>query len=36
MEVVVREGYGGHVSFVMGLGNVVDGLYMAEVSLSGE
>ena len=35
VEVVVREGYGRHVTFVMGMVNMVDGLDMAEVSLSG-
>jgi len=36
VEVVVREGYGRHAASVMGMGNVVDGLDMAEVSLHGE
>ena len=36
MKVVVHEGYGGHATSVMRMGNVVDGLDMAEVSLSGE
>jgi len=35
MKIVVLEGYGGHATFVMRVGNVVDGLDMAEVSLSG-
>jgi len=35
MEVMVCEGYGGHATFVVGVGNVVDGLCVAEVSLSG-
>ena len=35
MEVVVCEYDGGHTSSVMGLGDVVDGLYVAEVFLSG-
>jgi len=35
VEVVVCEGYGRHAASVMGMGNVVDGLDMAEVSLSG-
>jgi len=34
VEVVVRKGDGGHAAFVMGMGNVVDGLDMAEVFLS--
>jgi len=35
MEVVVCEGYEGHVTSVVGVGDMVDGLYMAEVFLSG-
>jgi len=35
VEVVICEYDGGHTSFVMGLGDVVDGLYVAEVFLSG-
>jgi len=35
MEVVVREGYGRYTTSMMGMGNVVDGLDMAKVSLSG-
>ena len=34
VEVVVCEGYGRQAASVMGVGNVVDGLYMAEVFLS--
>jgi len=36
MEVVVYEAYGGHAMSVVGVGNMVDGLYMAEVSFSGK
>ena len=35
VEVVVCEYDGGHTSSVMGLSDMVDGLYMAEVFLSG-
>ena len=35
VEVVVREGDGRHAASMMGMGNVVDGLDMAEVFLSG-
>ena len=35
VEVVVREGYERHAAFVMGMGNVVDWLDMAEGFLSG-
>jgi len=35
VEVVICEHDGGHTSSVMGLGDVVDGLYVAEVFLSG-
>ena len=35
MEVVIYEYDRGHTSPVMGLGDVVDGLYVAEVFLSG-
>jgi len=35
MKIVVREGYGGHATFVMRMGDVVDGLDMVEVSLPG-
>ena len=33
MKIVVREGCGGHATSVMRMGDVVDGLDMAEVSL---
>ena len=36
VEVVVREGYGRHAAFVMGMGNVVNWLDMAEGFLSGK
>jgi len=36
VKVVVREGDGRHAASVMEMGNVVDGLDMAEVFLSGE
>jgi len=35
VEVVVRKGDGRHAAYVMGMGNMVDGLDMAEVFLSG-
>jgi len=35
VKVVVREGNGRHATFVMGMGNVVDGLNVAEVFPSG-
>jgi len=35
VKVVVREGDGRHAAFMMGMGNVVNGLDMAEVFLSG-
>ena len=35
VEVVACEGYGRHAASVMGMGNVVDGLDMVEVFLSG-
>ena len=35
LKIVVREGYGGHATFVMRVGYVVDGLDMTEVSLLG-
>jgi len=35
VKVIVREGDGRHAASVMGMGNKVDGLYMAEVFLSG-
>ena len=35
VEVVVRKGDGRHATFVMGIGDMVDGLHMAEVFLSG-
>jgi len=35
LKIVVREGCGGHATFVMRMGYVVDGLDMAEVSLPG-
>ena len=35
MKIVVREGYGGHSTSVMRMGDVLDGLDMAEVSLPG-
>jgi len=35
VEVIVRKGDGRHAAFVMGMGNMVDGLDMAEVFLSG-
>jgi len=34
MKVVVCEGCGGHAASVAGVGDMIDGLYMAEVSLS--
>jgi len=36
VEVVICEHDGGHTSSMMGLGDVVDGLYVAEVFLSGQ
>ena len=35
VEVVICEYDGGHTASVVGIGDMVDGLYMAEVSLSG-
>jgi len=35
VEVIVRKGDWRHAVFVMGMGNMVDGLDMAEVFLSG-
>jgi len=35
LKIVVREGYREHVTSVMGMGDVVDGLDMAEVFLPG-
>jgi len=35
VEIIVREGYGRHAASVMRMGDVVDGLDMAEVSLFG-
>jgi len=35
LKIVVREGYGGHATFVMRMSYMVDGLDMAEVSLPG-
>ena len=35
LKIIVREGYRGHATFVMRMGDVVDGLDMAEVSLPG-
>jgi len=35
VEVVICEYDGGHTASVVGMGDMVDGLYMAEVSLSG-
>jgi len=35
VEVVICEYDGGHTTSVMGMSDMVDGLYMAEVSLSG-
>jgi len=35
VEVVICEYDGGHMAFVVEMGDMVDGLYMAEVSLSG-
>ena len=35
VEVIVCEYNGGHTSSMMGLSDMVDGLYMAEVSFSG-
>jgi len=35
MEIIIREYDGGHTTSVMGMSDMVDGLYMAEVSLSG-
>jgi len=35
VEVVIHEYDGGHTTSVMGMSDMVDGLYMAEVSLSG-
>jgi len=34
MKIVIYEGYEGHTTSVVGVGDMVDGLYMAEVSLS--
>ena len=36
VKVVVREGDGRHATSVMGMGNVVDGLDMAQVFLFGK
>ena len=35
VEVVIGEYDGGHAASVVGMGDMVDGLYIAEVSLSG-
>jgi len=35
VEVVICEYDGGHTASVVGMGDMVDGLYVAEVSLSG-
>ena len=35
VEVIICEYDGGHTASVVGIGDMVDGLYMAEVSLSG-
>jgi len=35
VEVIICEYNGGHTAFVVGMGDMVDGLYMAEVSFSG-
>ena len=35
VEVVIREYDGGHTTSVMGMSDMVDALYMAEVSFSG-
>ena len=35
LKIVVREGYWGHATSMMRMGDVVDGLDMAEVSLPG-
>jgi len=35
VEVIICEYNGGHTASVVGMGDMVDGLYMAEVSLSG-
>ena len=35
VEIVIREYDGGHTTFVIGMSDMVDGLYMAEVSFSG-
>ena len=35
VKVIISEDDGGHTSSVMGLGDVVDRLYVAEVVLSG-
>jgi len=35
VEVIIYEYDGGHTASVVGMGDMVDGLYMAEVSLSG-
>jgi len=35
VEVIICEYNGGHMASVVGMGDVVDGLYMAEVSFSG-
>jgi len=36
VEVIICEYNGGHRASVVGMGDMVDGLYMAEVSLSGK
>ena len=35
VEVVIREYNGGHTASVVGMSDMVDGLYMVKVSLSG-
>jgi len=35
LEVIICEYNGGHTASVVGMGDMVDGLYMAEVSFSG-
>jgi len=35
VKIVIHEGYGRHAASVIRMGDVVDGLDMAEVSLSG-
>jgi len=34
MEIIICEGFGGHAAFVVGMGDMVDVLHLAKVSLS--